>query len=736
MTTPPNTALERFAPSATAVGPGPSAAPADIIAMLRSRTVLIVVLFVLTSIAVVAGYILWARYLPGYRSECLIECVSNIPEAELTFEQERLKQEEHERFVLTQAILLKSPGILSEALKVRAVRDTNWWEKIQAKRVKQENEHLIQLTEELHAAPVRGTNFLRVSMVCRAKEDPAVIVNEVVRQWYDFVNRRAAEEFASKSLETAQTELEELEARIEERRQNLRILAGRLPAGARQAPGSNVVAQQVVQYGEQVASLSLELAQLEQYRTIYNDPETVAVTAEDRAMVEQDPQVAQLAQAVFLYEQQRVADEKVFGADHSVLRALDAQLEAAEDKLANLRIEKLRERREDIREATNTAYLNTQHALFLAQENLARAEAALQDQEQLLFNYLKLEEELAQDEEYRIELDTYIKSLGRVVRQQSAVKINIAQPAIDPLERHSPNIVVVPLGFFVALLVSIGIGLGLEVIDTSVRTLQDIGRHVGVAMLGAIPDTNDEEVAIQRVETAVLDSPRSMVAEAYRRIWTNLQFSAPAEQRRSLLVTSPRAEEGATTVACNLAVAMAQRNRRVLLIDANFRRPRLQKLFNQTDKQGLSNVLIGSASLQSCVAQSGVASLDVLGSGPIPPNPVELLAGEVCEKLIAEAVAQYDQVIIDTAPLLLASDALTLSSAADGVVLVLRAKRSTRGIARRARTLLGDVGAHLFGAVLNAAQVTRGGYFREQLRAYYDYQADADEAQEVEAKDM
>jgi succinoglycan biosynthesis transport protein ExoP len=130
--------------------------------------------------------------------------------------------------------------------------------------------------------------------------------------------------------------------------------------------------------------------------------------------------------------------------------------------------------------------------------------------------------------------------------------------------------------------------------------------------------------------------------------------------------------------------------------------------------------------LDSCVQQTKTPSLDVLGSGPVPPNPVELLGGEACRSLLEEAASRYDQVIVDTAPVLLASDALVLSAAMDGVILVLRAKKNSRGGARRACTLLSDVGGHLFGAVLNAAQVTRGGYFREQLRAYYDYQTEAE----------
>ena len=137
----------------------------------------------------VGGFAVWWVVFPGYRGECLVECVSNIPATELTLDQQRLKQDEHERFVRTQAVLLKSPGILAEALKVNAVRETDWFVRVRASG----QEPLIKLNEQLAAAPVRGTNFLRVAIDCRNPKDSPVIVNEIVNLWYHAVKKRTAD---------------------------------------------------------------------------------------------------------------------------------------------------------------------------------------------------------------------------------------------------------------------------------------------------------------------------------------------------------------------------------------------------------------------------------------------------------------------------------------------------------------------------------------------------------------
>ena len=694
---------------------GDAPSPAEFLGMLQRRVVLVVVLFIFLSGGAVGGWLAWVKYFPGYRSSALIECKSNIPDAELSLEQQRLKQDEHARFVMTQAVLLKSADILSEALKVAAVRETDWFKSARPE------ELLLNLTDELSAAPVRGTSFLRVSMQCRNPKDPAIIVNEVVRRWHDSVRRQAAAEFADEPLEASQAELEAVNREIADRNGRLADIVNRLPAGATQGFGESVLHQKVRQLSESKNLLHLELNQLEQLKDFYEGPGRNAVSAEDRFLVEQDPAITILRQELSRLEQNRSAAIQTYGKEHKVLKQLDAQIDAAQNKLDALRKSKLLERQADMREAARTAYDNVRHAFLAASEELLKAEGQLHDQDRLLYEYQNVSDDLGLLREKRIQLKDHIEAYTRVKTQRTAIDVTIAQSATDPLERSSPSIFLLPVGVFLALLMSGGIAIGLEMMDKSVRTSQDIVRYLGVALLGLIPHTDDEEVDIDRVETAVRDAPHSMLAEVFRRIRTSIQYSAPPDRQRTLLVTSPTPEDGKTTVACNLAMAIAQGGRRVLLVDANFRRPGLARVFEKHNAAGLSNVLAGDGTLASHIVRTDIPLLDLLETGPSPDNPVELLGGEHIRLFLTEATSLYDQIVIDAAPILLASETLVLSAAVDGVVIVVRANRNSRGVVRRACSMLEEVGAHVFGAVLNAAQVTRGGYFREQLRSYYEY---------------
>jgi len=218
-------------------------------------------------------------------------------------------------------------------------------------------------------------------------------------------------------------------------------------------------------------------------------------------------------------------------------------------------------------------------------------------------------------------------------------------------------------------------------------------------------------------------NPTSSVTEAYRSIRTSLFFSAHADESTTLVVTSGGPNDGKTTTATNLALVMAQSGKRVLLVDADFRRPMVHKIFGLNDGMGATNVLVGQAALEQAVQKAHsnghvIENLDILVAGPKPPNPAELLDSQSMRQLLAEARRTYDRVIVDTPPVLFVADASIVGAISDGVVMVVKSAANSRSLARRAKEQLEGVNARILGGILNDVRVSRLGYYYSD---YYHY---------------
>jgi capsular exopolysaccharide synthesis family protein len=211
-------------------------------------------------------------------------------------------------------------------------------------------------------------------------------------------------------------------------------------------------------------------------------------------------------------------------------------------------------------------------------------------------------------------------------------------------------------------------------------------------------------------ELITLADPRSAAAEAYRSLRTNLGFARPGEPLQSVLVASPSTTEDASGAVANLAVVVAEGGRRVLLVDADLRRPAQHVIWGLDNARGLTTLLVGDEAPETVVQPTSVDGLHVLTSGTLPPNPAELLASPRMAKLVTDLVTRADLVLFDTPPLLPVTDGATLAPLLDGVLLVLAARRSRRDHAVRARAVLDNVGARLLGVVLLDAAPSASAY--------------------------
>ncbi|HEX8091008.1 MAG TPA: CpsD/CapB family tyrosine-protein kinase, partial [Blastocatellia bacterium] len=211
----------------------------------------------------------------------------------------------------------------------------------------------------------------------------------------------------------------------------------------------------------------------------------------------------------------------------------------------------------------------------------------------------------------------------------------------------------------------------------------------------------------------------SSAAEAYRAVRTSILLSAASRPPKIILVTSGQPGEGKTTTAVNTAVSLTQLGASVLLMDCDLRKPMIHKLFALDQAQGLSTYLSSDVKIESVVHSALIPKLDLLPCGPIPPNPSELISSEKMKSLLQIMSGRYDHILIDSPPLMNVSDSVILSSMVDGVILVVHGGKSPRSIAQRARQELVNVGAKIFGVVLNNVDLRREGYERYYYSRYY-----------------
>jgi capsular exopolysaccharide synthesis family protein len=270
------------------------------------------------------------------------------------------------------------------------------------------------------------------------------------------------------------------------------------------------------------------------------------------------------------------------------------------------------------------------------------------------------------------------------------------------------------------LVLAIGLAFGFEYLDNRIKTPQELKAHLGIPFLGMVPVVPTDKEPNPLLGNGV---PQNF-AEAIKTVRTNVLFSSADEGMRSLVVTSAGPGEGKSVVASNLALALAQAGQRVLLIDADMRRPRVHEIFGGAQEPGLSNILSGNAKSTEAIRKSSVAGLWVMPAGHIPPNPAELLGSRRYADFLVSLGVHFDWVVLDTPPVMVVADSSIVANQASGVVFVVRADHTSRHAVKAAVEQLDAANAHLLGSVLNRVDVVRNpyyysSYYRKDYARYY-----------------
>lgn len=298
----------------------------------------------------------------------------------------------------------------------------------------------------------------------------------------------------------------------------------------------------------------------------------------------------------------------------------------------------------------------------------------------------------------------------------------------------------VMLAFLLALAFGVALALFLEYLDDTVHSTDEVEKTLRLPALAVIPAMGASATrrrllsgaqALQKRNGHNGNNPelllhvngRSALAEAYRQLRTSVLLSTAGRAPRTLLITSSLPGEGKTTTAVNTAISLAQTDARVVIIDADMRRPRLRSIFNLPESEGLSSILSSEMSADEVlklIARDEASGLYVLPSGPVPPNPAELLGSDQMRKLIGVLSEKFTHVVIDSPPVNSFTDGVLIASMVDGVLLVVHGGKSSRNVVRRSRQLLLDIGAKIVGVVLNNVSVRSHDYYYYYRRYYND----------------
>lgn len=373
-------------------------------------------------------------------------------------------------------------------------------------------------------------------------------------------------------------------------------------------------------------------------------------------------------------------------------------------------------------------------AAMKASLNRAKGEAVQQNQTSIQLNILKQNVETAKTLYTDFLQKTKQVNLEKI---QTARDVSIAEPARLPGGPIGPSRT---RGVLLAFILSLGASLGLvfllDHLDNTIKTVDDVSRYVRLPALGVIPaigSSRRQNVLYgSKAEKSAsasngLLSPKDAnkdagsVAEAYRMLRTSILLAAAGQPPKTVLVTSSQPGEGKTTTAINTSICLSQLGATVLLIDADMRRPRVHKALGIDHRRGLSNYLSGNISLKTVVQATKIPNLYVLPSGIVPPNSADLLSSEKFRAMLHKLSQHFDHILIDSPPIGSVTDPIIVSRQVDGVMLIVHGGKSSREMVVHSRQELSNVGAKIFGVVLNNVNMQRDGYDYYYRRYQYEY---------------
>lgn len=551
--------------------------------------------------------------------------------------------------------------------------------------------------------PVKNSKMAEISYISTNPELARLIANTVAQAYIETIldlnmsSVRHGIEWMTKKAQEEKQKIEQSEKVLQQymKSHNFITIENKLA----------IVPQQISELNSMLTKTELKRKELENLYNKVKDISDKGDEAEKVSAIATEPTLQSLRQQIIKSEQNIKELSQKYGSKHpTMLKALEELnlLKAKRDQEIKRIIESIRHEYELSKD--NEANLR---------RRLAETKREAINLNEKMMDYNIINREVETNRQLYEALIKKIKEQG-VIEQSRTVNVMIVEKAEKPKSPFKPRKAMnLLLGIIVGFFGGIGIAFFVEYLDNTVKSPDDAESKLGVPVIGMIPLLTTPD---NPIEIALVNKPSSSFSESFKAIRTAIILSTAEKPPRKILITSSVPGEGKTVTSINLAVAIAQSGYKVLLIDADLRKPRIHKVFELDNTKGLSTYLAG-ASGADIIKNSPVEGLNIITAGPVPPNPSELLSSKKMVEILDIYTEMHDFIICDSPPVLTVADSLILSKLLDGTIMVTRADVTTYENAKNCIKSLANVNAHILGIGINAIDINKGAY----SSYYYSY---------------
>ena len=731
-------------------GPGMNPAmamtPKEIVGILRRHIWMIIALTILGTIMGGASWFLLKRYMPRYTAMTQIEVLPPIQQDPIEISRAQPQKDIFYQHRFTKAAEMTQQNMLQELLRNDTIRETKWYRQftktdatgVVSGEADAFRNAIADLKKNFNVSAPRDYNFIVVSMRCADPKEAKRIVDTAVILFLSR-QRELARSSINEELAERRSQRDAIQRNLDSIQQSLDAIGGGTRfARLKVTPGSSFrdyMDDKMSETERRYSQLDAEKSRLESIiETLRQRALAVEYDEVIREQIEQDPIARQMRASIANMEPVLEQLLARFGEEHREVQKARASLDQMRSDLA-YRQGEIAEiiRQSNYRNAQDQMTALTQQLETTTQQYQA-AQAEYKEIDGIRDRYA-IWDIKKQEQQKQLEImNELIEKLTALSNDPVIHKLRSMGLAAEPLEISFPRWqLFFPGGFILGLLAGLGLAFAVELLNDLVQTPSDVMRHVRSPLVGMVCHADDDE-DIEDVDLyhVVRQAPYSITSECYRQLRTNLKLSGPEGMpHRTFFITSASAGDGKTALAMNMASTLLSEDRRVLVVDANFRRPMTGRLFPRAEADGslsaqsdygLSNYLMGQCTDEKQIIRpSGIENLFLIDSGPLPANPAELLSSDKMKALLERCKEQFEYVVID-GPAMLVSDAKSLAAQVDGTLVVFNAATTHRGAALRILRELKTVNANVIGTVLMGVRSRKGGYFREGYRAYQEYQ--------------